>query len=105
MRNRGDGSRSSQVRIIPRTLRMAMPVHIVVVIIRHIRNVGDARIGDVHVLEVAAASSIPRNVGLAVTKRAPSIAASEREADSKVITAKPRHEGGRVYRAYVHRSR
>src|SRR5581483_3160517 len=92
----------SQVRIIPRTFRTA--AYFGVIVVGDVRDVRDARIGDVDSLEVAAASSIPRDVGLAVTKRAPSISAAEGEADAKVLTAKPGHQGRRVHRTYIHRS-
>src|SRR5258708_40340386 len=83
-------------------------VHVgVVVDIGDVRNIRDMRVGDVHLVEVAAAHAVPGNVGLAKTQRAPAIAVSAAEANSYAPspTAKPRHQGGSIVRTRVDRSR
>jgi hypothetical protein len=60
----------------------------VVVVVGDVRDIGDARVADVHRLEVASADAIVRNVRFAVTKREP--------AYSCAATADPCYESGRI---------
>jgi len=54
----------------------------VVVVVRDVRDVGDARVADVHRLEVASADAIVGNVRFAVAKREPAYACTKTSGDT-----------------------
>jgi len=95
-----------QIGIGDMRVEVSAPV-IVEVIIRNVRDIHDARIADVHVTEIAAAHAIPRVERLTPPKRAPSEAAAKTksEVDAPSRAAKPCHQGWRVIRTHVVRSR
>src|SRR5689334_13395250 len=77
----------------------------VVVNIRDI-HVGDARIGDVHAIEITSAHVIPGHVGFAKTQWAPSVAASvaatEADTHAPLRPAEPRDQSRRIVRTHIH---
>jgi len=62
---------------------------VVVVDIRNVRNIGDVGVGDIHLVEIAAAYPIPGDEWFTETKRAPSQASAETESYSETA-AEPR---------------
>src|SRR5258708_25263556 len=79
---------------------------VVVIDIRNVRDIGDVRVGDVHLIEVTAAHAIPWDKRLAKSQRAPAIASAvtEPEAHAPARPAKESHERGRLAVAYEDRS-
>jgi hypothetical protein len=66
---------------------------VVVIDIRNVRDIGDARIGDIHPIEVTAARAIPRDERLTKSQRAPTEASAETEskAGSPTRATEPCH--------------
>src|SRR5262249_19216614 len=69
-------------------------------------NVRNPRIGDVHAIEVTESSVIPRNEGLAESKRTPAKASAKTEAEvnSPARSTEPRDQCGRIIRPHPDRS-
>jgi hypothetical protein len=67
-------------------------------------DVSDARVGDVHLLEVVAAHVVRRHIGFSPSQREPShaSASTERQTHSEVGTAHPRDQRGSVDRTSNH---
>jgi len=87
--------------------RTALPGTIVqVIVVVDIVDVRNARVGDVNVVEVAAARSIPRNERFTESQRTPAKAAAETEAEvhAPARSAKPRDQRGRIVRTHPNRS-
>ena len=68
-------------------------VPVVVIVIRDVVDIGNARVTDVDVPEITPASAVPRKEWLTKTKRAPAKSAAETkaEANAKVRASEPRH--------------
>jgi hypothetical protein len=95
------------VRAISAATRAATVAYVSVVV--HIRyvHVGDARIRDVHAIEIAATHVIPGNIRFTKTERAPAVAESSAEADANTpaTATKPRHQRGRIVRPRINWTR
>jgi hypothetical protein len=64
-------------------------IEVAVVDVVNVRDVCDARVGDIHAIEITAAYAIPRNVSFTETQRAPAKAAPETNANAPTAAAKP----------------
>jgi hypothetical protein len=112
-RNRGESVGRVHVRVtdivvraISAATRAATVAYVSIVV--HIRymHVGDARVRDVHAIEVAAAHVIPGNVRFTKSERAPAVAKPTAKADAytEPATAEPRHQRGCIVRTRINRS-
>src|SRR5919108_5669171 len=101
MRDRSHCSWNSAVHVMN-----VVYVNVVVIVVGDVRDVGDARVRDVDVLEVIPAGAIVRYVRLTVAQREPAhTTTTKRNSNAPVRAANPGDQRGRVTRAHIDRPR